>query len=156
LAIKLPLKVSDLVGRFEAHSQSPPPRHLRKRTRSQGPFLRRNYPASPVIRPCPTLARSTAKSDVGAATSDPDGSPPITRVTLPSCRTHYPGGPDRCLCRCFPVRAAFPALWSGRRPHCFFRGLLRLHSRYGPLDRSTAQSGLCHEAPARPIARPSR
>jgi hypothetical protein len=43
--------------------------------------------------PCPTPARSTAKSGVEAATSDPDGSPPITRVTLPSCRAHYPGGP---------------------------------------------------------------
>ena len=32
----------------------------------------------------------------------------------------------------------------------------RLHSRYGPLDRSTARSGLCHEASARPAARPSR
>jgi hypothetical protein len=68
LAIELPLKVSDLVGRFEAHSQSPPPRHLRKRTRSQGPFLRRNYPASPVIRPCPTPARKVgAHGDVAPA-----------------------------------------------------------------------------------------
>ena len=57
---------------------------------------------------------------------------------------------------CFPVRAAFPALRSGRHPHRNFRGLLRLYSRYGPLDRSAAQSGLCHEAPVRPIARPNR
>src|SRR3954471_12037051 len=28
-----------------------------------------------------------------AATSDPDGSPPITRITLPTCRAHYPDGP---------------------------------------------------------------
>src|SRR4051794_24022691 len=28
------------------------------------------------------------------------------------------------------------------------QGLLRLHARYGPLDCSTAQGGLCHEAPA--------
>src|SRR5208283_6051286 len=48
LAIELPLKVPDLFGRFEAHRQSPPPHHLRKRTRSQGPFLRRSYPASTV------------------------------------------------------------------------------------------------------------
>ena len=49
LAIKLSLKAPDLFGRFEAHRQSPPPRHRRKRTRSQGPFLRRNYPASTVL-----------------------------------------------------------------------------------------------------------
>jgi hypothetical protein len=30
-----------------------------------------------------------------AATSDPDGSPPITRVTLPTCRAHYPDGSER-------------------------------------------------------------
>src|SRR6476620_4221601 len=28
-----------------------------------------------------------------AATSDPDGSPPIARITLPTCRAHYPDGP---------------------------------------------------------------
>src|SRR5512144_1591940 len=43
LTIELPLKVPDLFGRFEARRQSPPPHHLRKHTRSQGPFLRRNY-----------------------------------------------------------------------------------------------------------------
>jgi hypothetical protein len=36
------------------------------------------------------------------------------------------------------------------------QGLLRLYSRYGPQDRSAAQGGLCHEAPALPVARPSR
>jgi hypothetical protein len=30
------------------------------------------------------------------------------------------------------------------------RGLLRLHSRYGPPDRSAAQGDLCHEPPAPP------
>jgi len=56
----------------------------------------------------------------------------------------------------FPVHTAFPAFWPGRHPHYGFRGLLRLDSRYGPLDRSTARSGLRHEASARPVARPSR
>ena len=40
-------------------------------------------------------------------------------------------------------------------PH-YFRGLLRLHSRYGPSDCSTAQGGLCHEASIQPVARPNR
>ena len=56
----------------------------------------------------------------------------------------------------FPVHTAFPAFWPGRHPHYGFRGLLRLHSYYGPLDRWTARSGLCHQASARPVARPSR
>src|SRR5208283_1269670 len=40
---------------------------------------------------------------------------------------------------CFPVHPAFPVVPAGRHPYLHFRGLLRLHSRYGPLDRSTAQ-----------------
>src|SRR6266567_2487674 len=32
----------------------------------------------------------------------------------------------------FPAHAAFPNWQEGRHPHCHFRGLLRLHSRYGP------------------------
>ena len=62
------------------------------------------------------------------------GSPPITRTTFPTCRAHYPGGSSGCACRLLP-----PGKWQeGRHPHCHFRGLLRLHSRYGPPDRSAA------------------
>jgi len=38
-----------------------------------------------------------------------------------------------------PFRTAFPVAQSGRHPHRYFRGLLRLHSHYGPLARSAAQ-----------------
>ena len=48
---------------------------------------------------------------------------------------------------CFPARAAFPEWQEGRHPHCHFRGLLRLHSRYGPL-------GLLNR-PRRPLSRGS-
>ena len=48
LTIELPLKGPDLFRSFKAHHQSPCPHHLRKRTRSQGPSLRRYYPASTV------------------------------------------------------------------------------------------------------------
>jgi hypothetical protein len=37
-----------------------------------------------------------------------------------------------------PLRTAFPVAQAGRHPHRYFRGLLRLHSRYGPLARSAA------------------
>jgi len=37
------------------------------------------------------------KDDVGGATSAILGSPPITQITFPACRAHYPGGPNRCL-----------------------------------------------------------
>src|SRR5205823_2667870 len=55
-----------------------------------------------------------------------------------------------------PPRAAFPEIQAGRRPRLHFRGLLRLHSRYGPSDRSTAQGGLRHEASARLVAQTGR
>src|ERR687898_1008877 len=64
----------------------------------------------------------------------------MTRITLPACRAHYPGGSRRVLVSvASPSRAAFPESQAGRHPRRHFRGLLRLHSRYGPLDRSTAQ-----------------
>ncbi len=57
---------------------------------------------------------------------------------------------------CFPFRAAFPREKAGRRLHRLFRGLLKLHSRYGPLDRSAAQGSLCHEGSTRPFSQPRR
>jgi hypothetical protein len=55
-----------------------------------------------------------------------------------------------------PTRAAFPVFQAGRHPHQPFRGLLGLHSHYGPSDRSTAQGDLCHEAPAQRVPPPNR
>jgi hypothetical protein len=54
------------------------------------------------------------------------------------------------------VRAAFPVMQAGRHPHLYYRGLLGLHSRYGPSDCSAAQGGLCHEASIQPVAQPNR
>ena len=31
-----------------------------------------------------------------------------TRITIPTCRVHYPGGPDRCMCRLLPCRHGLP------------------------------------------------
>src|SRR4051812_31723343 len=45
-----------------------------------------------------------------------------------------------CSCRLLPhPTRAFPVIQAGRRPSLHFRGLLRLHSRYGLPDCSTAQ-----------------
>src|ERR1039457_4202449 len=56
----------------------------------------------------------------------------------------------------FPARAAFPGYPAGRRPRLCFRGLLKLHSRYGPQTRSPPKVDSCPEAPTRPVTRPSR
>src|SRR6478736_9118607 len=95
--------------------------------------------------------------DVGAASPGRDGSPPITRITLLTCLAPLSRRIETGACvDCFPAHAAFPVSQAGRHPLLHFRDLLRLHSRYGPLDCSTAQGGLCHEAPARSVTRPSR
>jgi len=113
LAVELSLKGPDLVGRFKAHRQSPSPRHLRKHARSQGPSLHRSYPASTVLRPCPTPARSIDAIDVEATTSDHDGSPPITCITLPTCRAHYPDESDGRSCRLLPRPRGLPRYSGG-------------------------------------------
>ena len=52
--------------------------------RSYGPLRLPGWPSSLI-------------DDVGGATSAIPGSPPITQITFPACRAHYPGGPNRCL-----------------------------------------------------------
>ena len=98
---------------MQAHRQSPRPRHLRKRTRSQGPFLSQHYPASAVIRPRPTPAMAAAFRDVEAATLALGGSPPITRTTFPTCRAHYPGGLCGCMRRLLPHACSLPHMTGG-------------------------------------------
>jgi hypothetical protein len=83
----------------------------------------------------------------------------LPRLPEPPFRRAVPTTPaDRAGARvdCFPAHTAFPKWQEGRHPHCHFRGLLRLHSRYGPPDRSAALGDLCHEAPARAVTRTSR
>src|SRR5215210_732162 len=43
----------------------------------------------------------------------PDGSPLMTRITLPTCRVQYPGRPDRCLCRLLPCPRGLPRAKGG-------------------------------------------
>jgi hypothetical protein len=113
LAIQLSLKNPDHSRCLQAHRQSPSPRLLRKRTRSQGPLLSRHCPASTLIRPCPTPASAAACRDVEAAALAPNGSPPITRTTFPTCRAHYPGGSSGCACRLLPRSCSLPQMAGG-------------------------------------------
>jgi hypothetical protein len=105
LAIKLSLKGPDTIGCCKAHRQSP---HPRLRARSQGPSLRRHYPASTVLRPCPTPVRSAAWRGVGILLSNRNGSPPITRIAIPTCCDHYPGGQNGCTRRLLPHPRGLP------------------------------------------------
>jgi hypothetical protein len=98
---------------LQAPRQSPSPRHLRKRAKSQGPLLGRHYPASTLIRPCPTPVMAAACRNVEAATLANDGSPPVTRTTFPTCRAHYPGGSSGCSCRLLPRSCSLPQMAGG-------------------------------------------
>ena len=60
LDIKFPLQSPDRSLVFPGSSPITSPHSLRKRTRSQGPSLHRSYPASTVLRPCPTPAWTDA------------------------------------------------------------------------------------------------
>ena len=51
--------------------------------------------------------------DVEAATLAPNGSPPITRTTFPTCRAHYPGGSSGCACRLLPCSCSLPQMAGG-------------------------------------------
>ena len=54
-------------------------------------MLHRHYPASTLLRPCPTPAMAVGFRNVEDATLATDGSPPITRTTFPTCRAHLYG-----------------------------------------------------------------
>ena len=60
-AAKLPPTPSELNG-ADRHEASHRPWRLQKHTRSQGPLLHRHYPASTLLRPCPTSAGTAAQS----------------------------------------------------------------------------------------------
>jgi len=97
------------------------------------------------------------KRAVEAAALVRTGIPRLPETPFRRAMPTTPVDQDGCTCRLLPhARAAFPVIQAGRRPHLHFRGLLRLHTRYGPPDRSAAQSGLCHEASAPPVTRQSR
>ena len=125
--------------------------------RSQGPSLHRHYPASTVILPCPNSRRCAARSDVEAATLAPNGSPPITRTTFPTCRAHYPGGSSGCSCRLLP-RITQPSPCS-RRVGIRIVTFEACSGFTHVTARRIAQpptGDLCHEAPTRAVTRTSR
>jgi len=111
-------------------------------------LLRRHCPASTLVRPCPTPALAVACCELRPLRSHRTG---LHRLPEPPSRRAAPTtSADRAGTRvdCFPAHAAFPKWQEGRHPHCHFRGLLKLHSRYRPPDRSAAHGDPCHEAPA--------
>ena len=57
--------------------------------------------------------RPSPDRDVEATTLAPNGSPPITRITFPTCRAPYPGGSSGCACRSLPRLHGLPLMAGG-------------------------------------------
>jgi transposase-like protein len=89
---------------------------------------------------------------VEAATLAYDGSPPITRVTLPARCAHYPGGSNVCWCRLLPRSHGLPRVLAGSASARPAQASLALRPA-GSLDR---QKRPLSRGFGRPVARPSR
>ena len=95
LEIKLSLQRPDAIRCCQAHRQSP---------------LLNCFESTPEVRALPSAGVTQLRwyygpvrhppepppcDDVEVATLVHDGSPPITRLTFPTCRAHYPDGPEQ-------------------------------------------------------------
>jgi hypothetical protein len=56
---------------------------------------------------------AAVQAGVEAATLMPNGFPPITRITFPACRAHYPGGSNGCARRFLPRPCCLPRFAGG-------------------------------------------
>jgi hypothetical protein len=132
LTIELSLKVPELFGRFQAFGQSP---------------LLTIFKNAPEVRALSSAGITRPQWSYDPVRLPPDPPPKAMLKPRPPIRTGLPRLPaspsqravsitpaDRtgAYVDCFPARAAFPKLGLGRRPHCFFRGLLRLHTTLRP------------------------
>ena len=84
------------------------------------------------------------------------GSPLSPVNPSPACCCHYPGGPDGCICRSFPIRWSLPRDRGGSASTTSVFEACSAFTRYGLPDRSTAHGGLCHEASTRQSPTDSR
>jgi len=97
--------------------------------------------------------RAATRCGVRGGEPRPIGPPPITRIALPACCAHYPGGPKRVrLPASFPVPHGLPRYPDGSASASLLSRPAQASTYYGPLARSAAQGGLRHRAPARSLA----
>ena len=148
---------SDPVGRFEAHHQSPSSSPSSKARQKSGAFPPPALPGLDGRTPLSDSRPLHRQSRCRSRNLRTDGSPRLPGPPFQRAVPNYPGGPGQVRVSVASLsHAAFPESQAGRRPQLHFRGLRRLHSRYGPLDCSTAQGGLCRKVSIRPVTQPCR
>ena len=130
-----------------------------KRAGRQGPWLHRSYPASALLRPCPTPRRARPPCRGRRSCELHPPGPPFLHCGLPwlTCRAHYPGGPNRCQCRLLPGPCGLPRISGGSASAISLSRPAQAGLRVTACQLARpAFPGLCHEASARPITRPRR
>ena len=139
-------EASGYAGVFQAHRQSPILGSVQS-----APEVRALSSAS-ITRPqrsswpSPTPVRPAACASWGAASPSRDGSLPMTRITLPTCRAPVPPADrDGCLCRLLPRSHGLPRFPGGSASASSL-------SRPPQASRALRPAGLLNR-PRRPLAR---
>jgi hypothetical protein len=95
--------------------------------------------------------------DVEGATFTTPGSPAITQLTFLTCCAHYPGGSDRCTCRCLPCPCCLPRLSGGSASTTLLSRPSQASLTLRPVRLlARLKADVCPEAPTQPVTRPSR
>jgi hypothetical protein len=102
--------------------------------------------------PSDSQAGPPPKGRLKEAIPSPSWASRVATHSFPTCRPHYPGEAPGSSTVALPGVAAFPALMSGRPSQSHFRGLLRVHSRYGPQFRWPSFRGRCPGGSTTPVA----
>lgn len=134
LEIELHLKFPDIFGCYQTHRQSPlldclgsipevrvlPSPGITRLQRYYDPLRLPAWPPAHLAFEVATLSQT--------------GPPTLPEIpfprAVPTTSMNRTGASDGF----FPVRAAFPVIQAGRRSPLHFRGLLRVHTCYGPQD----------------------
>ncbi len=136
LDVELPPMAPELLGCRLDHCQSPLLAIVKSapevRALCSAGITRPHSSYGPVRRP----RRPSPKVTLRARPSSPPGLPRLPVSLFQRRVPSTPADQDGCTCRLLPRPARPSPDQAGRHPRLHFRGLLRLHSNYGPLDRS--------------------